>query len=277
MTLLDVMALPDWEKEYTESNTAQPLQVLIVDDEPMIRWTIAEALRDRGFSLVEAGTVAAALKTFDQLRPDIALLDIHLPDGSGLELLREFKSRHPETAVVIITGEVVVDNTIAALRWGADDFIGKPIRLDELENALNRITASRAQSSEVATKKANLLAVSDSAERLSQLTSALQTANTEIAGAISPEELKHRLAEKHDLVVVDLAADELKEALRAIRANPDHAEVSILVATGRIAADPRVSGVLPAYRAMPCNQTELLALAKELTAASEKGRPKRIL
>jgi len=60
------------------------------------------------------------------------LLDIDLPDGSGLDLLTQIKKERPETIVIMITGNVDVENTIAALRGGAHDFIGKPIRLEEL-------------------------------------------------------------------------------------------------------------------------------------------------
>ncbi len=64
--------------------------------------------------------------------PAAILLDIDLPDGSGLDVLRQVKEEHPETVVIMITGNVMVDNTIAALRGGAYDFIGKPINLEEL-------------------------------------------------------------------------------------------------------------------------------------------------
>jgi len=62
----------------------------------------------------------------------VVLLDIDLPDGSGLDLLKKIKLENPETVAVMITGNVQVDNTIAALRGGAYDFIGKPISLEEL-------------------------------------------------------------------------------------------------------------------------------------------------
>lgn len=60
------------------------------------------------------------------------LLDIDLPDGSGLDVLRQIKDERPESVVIMITGNVQVDNTISALRGGAYDFIGKPIKLEEL-------------------------------------------------------------------------------------------------------------------------------------------------
>jgi DNA-binding NtrC family response regulator len=81
---------------------------------------------------IEAGTVAEALVQFNGESPAAVLLDIDLPDGSGLDVLRQIKQEQPESIVIMITGNVQVDNTISALRGGAYDFISKPISLEEL-------------------------------------------------------------------------------------------------------------------------------------------------
>ena len=107
-------------------------KILVVDDEPMIRWTLIEALRGWGFETVEAGTVAAGLAAFEAESLPVVLLDINLPDGSGLDLLAEIKRRQPQAVVIMITANVMVEDIIAALRGGAYDFIGKPIDLNEL-------------------------------------------------------------------------------------------------------------------------------------------------
>src|SRR5215475_2882099 len=108
-------------------------KILIVDDEPMIRWTLNEALRGWDYDTVEVGTVAGALASFEAERPAAVLLDINLPDGSGLDALREIKKRQPQAVVIMITANVLVGDTIAALRGGAYDFIGKPVNLNELQ------------------------------------------------------------------------------------------------------------------------------------------------
>src|SRR5205085_222157 len=100
-------------------------KILIVDDEKMIRWTLREALRGWGYTPVEAETVPDALSVFDAEQPTTVLLDINLPDGSGLDLLLEIKRRQPQAVVIMITANVMLDDTIAALRGGAYDFIGK--------------------------------------------------------------------------------------------------------------------------------------------------------
>ena len=110
----------------------------------MIRWSLGEALRGWGYQPVEADTAAAALALFDAEGPTAVLLDINLPDGSGLDVLRQIRRRQADAVVIMITANVLVDETIAALRGGAYDFIGKPINLEELQVAIrNGIEASR--------------------------------------------------------------------------------------------------------------------------------------
>ena len=111
-------------------------KILIVDDERFIRMILGEALRSWNYSTIEAKNVAQAIEVFTAEEPSIVLLDIDLPDGSGLDVLNEIKKQSPETIAVMITGSVDVGNTIAALRGGAHDFIGKPIKLEELRVTL---------------------------------------------------------------------------------------------------------------------------------------------
>src|SRR5436305_3863678 len=108
-------------------------KILIVDDEQLMCWALTEALRSWSYASVEASTGAAALAVFDTEQPSAVLLDVNLPDGSGLDVLREIKRRQPDAVVIMMTGSVLVADTIAALRGGAYDFVGKPINLEELQ------------------------------------------------------------------------------------------------------------------------------------------------
>ena len=107
-------------------------KILVVDDDQAVRWTLKEALQSWGFTAIEAATVAEANKLLKSHLPAAVLLDIDLPDGSGLEVLREIKNEHHDAIVIMITGNIHIENTISALRGGAYDFIGKPINLEEL-------------------------------------------------------------------------------------------------------------------------------------------------
>lgn len=111
-------------------------RILIVDDERFIRMALGEALRSWNYETLEAQSVVEATKVFEDEEPPIVLLDIDLPDGSGLDVLNEIKERRPETIVVMVTGNVDVPNVVAALRGGAHDFIGKPVKLEELRVTL---------------------------------------------------------------------------------------------------------------------------------------------
>jgi two-component system, NtrC family, response regulator AtoC len=107
--------------------------ILVVDDERLIRWTLAEALKGWGYLPAESADAASALALFDAERPALTLLDINLPDRSGLEVLRDIRRRDPEAVVIMITAAVLVENAVASLRAGAYDFVSKPINLEELE------------------------------------------------------------------------------------------------------------------------------------------------
>ena len=134
--------MPTGKKEKTLKT--QQERILVVDDEKMIRWSLGEALRGWGFEPVEGATASAALAAFESEPFAAVLLDINLPDGSGLEVLRKLRQREPDAVIIMITANVLVDETIAALRGGAYDFIGKPINLEELHVAIrNGIEASR--------------------------------------------------------------------------------------------------------------------------------------
>ncbi len=114
----------------------QSVKILIVDDESGIRFALGEALRAWDYEPLQAGSVADAVKVFADEHPAVALLDIDLPDGSGLDILNEIKELRPDTVVIMITGNVNVPNVITALRGGAHDFISKPIHLEELRITL---------------------------------------------------------------------------------------------------------------------------------------------
>lgn len=124
-------------------------KVMIVDDDRFVRMALSEALRSWEYEIVEADSVVSAKKAFTAEEPAIVLLDIDLPDGSGLDILNEIKKTNPDTIAVMITGNVDVGNTVAALRGGAHDFIGKPVRLEELRVTLRNAAETRSLRREV--------------------------------------------------------------------------------------------------------------------------------
>ena len=114
------------------------MQILIVDDERLIRWSLRERLSREGHSIVEAETAKAGIEAFDRAVPDLVLLDLRLPDSDGLAVLRTIRPRAPELPVIIITAFSSVDTAIDAMREGAYDYVSKPFNLDELVLTVRR-------------------------------------------------------------------------------------------------------------------------------------------
>ncbi|TET85337.1 MAG: sigma-54-dependent Fis family transcriptional regulator [Anaerolineales bacterium] len=112
--------------------------VLIVDDEETARSFISEALSDAGYEAVEAGDLAEANKFVDTGAADIVLLDVMLPDGSGLSLLDRLSMENPSPPVILITAYGEVDTAVEAMKKGAQDFLQKPLDLDRLIQAVER-------------------------------------------------------------------------------------------------------------------------------------------
>lgn len=100
--------------------------LLVIDDEPGIRESLALLLQDEGFDVSTAATGEAGLRSLAQKPFDLVLLDVALPDKSGLEVLREIRASDPHLAVVMITAYGSVENAVAAMRGGATNYITKP-------------------------------------------------------------------------------------------------------------------------------------------------------
>lgn len=112
--------------------------VLIVDDEATARNFISEALMDAGFEAIEAGDLAEAHKIIDIGSADIVLLDVVLPDGSGISLLDRISVENPSPPVILITAFGEVDTAVEAMKKGAQDFLQKPVDLNRLLQAVER-------------------------------------------------------------------------------------------------------------------------------------------
>ena len=118
-----------------------PRALLVDDDEPFLA-ALAEAVSHEGFTTQTAVTLKAAKAAIADGIPDIVLIDLHLPDGNGMELLEDL-SVFPSTEVVLITGKASVDTAVEALRRGASDYLVKPIDLGRIKAVLANATRTR--------------------------------------------------------------------------------------------------------------------------------------
>jgi len=121
---------------------------LIVDDDRNAAEALAELIANQGFSTACADSVEQA-RDLLVTAPDVILLDLVLPDGNGLELLRETTSRDLATQVIVVTGHASLESSIEAMRHGATDYLLKPINLSHLRAVLSRVARPPELSAEV--------------------------------------------------------------------------------------------------------------------------------
>ncbi len=113
-------------------------RILLVDDDPVVRFGICNFLESKEMEVYEAGTVQKAREQFGAARPDAAILDFSLPDGDGLELLEHFKSIDENLPVIVLTGQGSIELAVRAIKQGADQFLTKPIEVAALHTLLAR-------------------------------------------------------------------------------------------------------------------------------------------
>jgi DNA-binding NarL/FixJ family response regulator len=125
----------------TQPTAATQLRLLIVDDHEVVRQGLV-ALLDRrpGFQVVgEAGTVEAAVAEARRLQPDLVVMDVRLPDGSGVEACREIRSELPATRVIMLTSYPDEEAVLSAIVAGASGYLLKQIRARDLVSALEAV------------------------------------------------------------------------------------------------------------------------------------------
>ncbi|WP_333654982.1 sigma-54-dependent transcriptional regulator [Dissulfurispira sp.] len=115
------------------------MRALIVDDEQNIRKVLNVLLKEDGLEVYEASSVIDANSLIKENYFDIAIIDLRLSDGSGIDILRTIKEQNPETVVLIITAFASTETAIAAMKLGAYDYVTKPFNLDEIRIVLKNI------------------------------------------------------------------------------------------------------------------------------------------
>ena len=120
------------------------VHVLVVDDEPLIRWSLAETLSDRGHTVTEAGDGKEALRvvTLAANRPDVVLLDYRLPDSNDLSLFAAITRALPEVPIILMTAYGCPEITAGALALGAYRVVSKPFDVEDLVSLLEEARAS---------------------------------------------------------------------------------------------------------------------------------------
>ena len=129
----------------TDSDVQRPLRLLVVDDHEVVRQGLV-ALLDRraGFEVVaQAGTVAEAIAAAARFQPDVVVMDVRLPDGSGIEACREIRAARPETRVVMLTSYPDEEAVLSAIIAGASGYLLKQVRGTDLVDSVRRVASGQ--------------------------------------------------------------------------------------------------------------------------------------
>ena len=161
----------------SERAVGRRLSLLIVDDHEVVRQGLAALLGRRPeFQVVaEAGTVADAVAAARRFRPDLVVMDVRLPDGSGIEACREIRAEMPETRVVILTSYPDEDAVLSAIIAGASGYLLKQVRARDLVAALEAVGRGESLLDPAVTgrvlERVRRIATADQPDELAQLTS----------------------------------------------------------------------------------------------------------
>ena len=159
-----------------DPSAPRPLTLLIVDDHEVVRQGLAAVLGRRPeFTVVaEAGTVAEAVEAARRFRPDLVVMDVRLPDGSGVEACREIRAEMPETRVVMLTSYPDEDAVLSAIVAGASGYLLKQVRARDLVAALETVGRGESLLDPAVTgrvlERVRRIATADQPDELAQLT-----------------------------------------------------------------------------------------------------------
>lgn len=112
--------------------------ILVVDDDESVRIVVQMQLEEAGYSVLTAPSAKEGLSLADEYSPSLVITDLKMPGESGMDVLRNIRAEHPETAVVMITAFGTIQTAVEAMKSGAYDYVTKPIDFDELVLIVNR-------------------------------------------------------------------------------------------------------------------------------------------
>jgi DNA-binding NtrC family response regulator len=113
-------------------------KVLLVDDDSTIRAALCEFLQSGGYEVVQAGDCEGAREAFRTFRPDAAVMDYSLPDGTALDVLPTLKTLYPSVPIILLTGQGTIELAVRAVKEGAEQFLTKPVQLSTVAVVLER-------------------------------------------------------------------------------------------------------------------------------------------
>ncbi|MBL0122594.1 MAG: sigma-54-dependent Fis family transcriptional regulator [Betaproteobacteria bacterium] len=159
------------------------LRVLVIDDEPAVRQIMASHVKQAGYNVDQAASAAEAAAKLVRGDVDVALCDIQLPDGNGIDLVKNTRASGIDTTFIMVTAFASTETAIEALRAGAADYITKPLRTEELLHRLSQIVSLRSLRKEnTALRKA----VTESSPKLFRFASTSMREVERLASRVAP-------------------------------------------------------------------------------------------
>lgn len=131
-------------------------KILIIDDEKLLRWSLEQNLTKEGYVVISAESGMEGLQLLSEDQPDIVLLDINLPDISGINILEKIKKEKKHPIVIMITAFGDIETAVKAIKLGAYDFVEKPFNLDKLKILLSKAVETGSLRQEVSQFKSQL-------------------------------------------------------------------------------------------------------------------------
>jgi len=123
--------------------------ILVVDDEETIRYCLKEALEEEGYKVYSEESAGKSLKIVKEVLPDLILMDLMMPEMSGIDLLKEVKSLNQNILVILLTGHASVDSAVDAMRAGAFDYLEKPFKIEHIKVVVEKALSTQSLMSEV--------------------------------------------------------------------------------------------------------------------------------
>ncbi len=238
---------------------ASPLRVLIIEDVPTVAAAMEAALREAGMDTRIAMTGAEAVSAKAEFRPDVVLIDLELPDVSGMQLVARFAGE-ADCGVIVVTATGAEAARVAGLDTGADDYIVKPAALRELAARIRAVhrrlyrpepeQAARGPTLTIDTARRLLIGPNEASTGLTEAEAAALDALLGAAGASVSRELLSQTALKRKLHIEDRSVDQLVLKLRRKIASVGASDRTILSARrhGYVIPDPGQFRQVPAPR-----------------------------
>lgn len=181
-----------------------PPSLLLVDDDPVPRETLATLLLGEGFHVVSAATGEEAERMLRGARPpfDLVITDLVMPGKSGMDVLRAALQANPSCTVLVLTGFGSVREATEAMELGAFDFVTKPMQIDQFRNTLRRLMERRALAHERDELREKVKALTERAERLETTLGRMEILANQLAPAAPAPERSDPLADLERLAAL---------------------------------------------------------------------------